>query len=125
MFGKKKPEAMTFRGLMPKLFGEIFGGEPEAVIIDPHGLIVVNWGDVALKYSQTGFELAVKKSGNEVYDVILRNKLAEEFMIVSEGEGVFTMKVEPKFGLYDKFLEVVALAKGEYRTLLDKIKKKK
>ena len=125
MFGKRKPEAMTFKGLLPKLFGEIFGGEPQAVIIDPKGLIVINWGDVALKYSQTGFELAVKKTGNEVFDAILRNKLAETFKAIGEGEGVFTMKIEPEFGLFHTVSEVMTLVEKEYQTLLEKIKNPK
>ena len=124
MFGKKKPEAVTFKGLMPRLFGEIFGGEPEAVIVDPKGLIVVNWGNVALKYSQTGFELAVKKTGNEVYDAILRNRLEGEFKAVGEGEGVFTMKVDPEFGLYNQVIEIIEKARREYDELLGKIRKK-
>ncbi|MHC1624037.1 MAG: hypothetical protein ACXQTR_05555 [Candidatus Methanospirareceae archaeon] len=125
MFGKKKPEPVTFKGLMPKLFSEIFGGEVEAVIIDPKGLIIVSWGNVALKYSASGFELAIRKTGNEVYDAILRNKLAEVFKAVGEGEGVFTMKIEPEFGIYYTVNEVMAFANKEYQALLEKIKNPK
>ena len=125
MFGKKKPEAVTFKGLLPKLFGEVFDGEIEYVLIDPRGMIVLNAGNVALKYSQTGLELAVKKTGNEVYDAILRNKLTEVFKAVGEGEGVFTMKIEPEFGIYYTVNEVMAFANKEYQALLEKIKNPK
>ena len=125
MFGKRKHEPITFKGLMAKLFGEIFGGEPETVLADPRGTIVVNWGRIALKYSSAGFELAVKKFGNEVLDAILKNRLEDEFKAVSEGEGVFTMKVDGEFGLYDQVMEIIEEAKHEYEELLGKIRKRK
>lgn len=123
MFGRKK-EPATFKGLMTRLFGEIFGGEPESVLVDPRGLIIVNWSRVALKYSNAGFELAVKKTGNEVYDAILRNKLEAEFKMVGEGEGIFTMKVEAEFRLYDRVMKTIEKAGHEYEELLGKIRKK-
>lgn len=125
MFGKRKPEAVTFRGLMPRLFGEVFGGEIEYVLIDPRGMVILNAGNVALKYSQTGFELAVKKTGNEVYDAILGNLLEKEFKAIGEGEGVYTAKVEAEFGLLKRVRKVLGDADKEYRELLGKLKKKK
>ena len=125
MFGKRKPEAMTFKGLLPRLFGEVFGGEIEYVLADPKGLIVLNAGNVALKYSQTGLELAVRKTGNEVYDAILGNHLEREFKAIGEGEGVYTAKVEAEFGLLKRVRKVLEGADKEYRELLGKLKKKK
>ena len=124
MFGRRK-EPAAFKGLMTRLFGEIFGGEPESVLVDPRGLIVVNWGRIALKYSNAGFELAVKKTGNEVLDAILKNRLEDEFKMVGEGEGVFTMKVEAEYGLYDHVTGTIQKAEHEYEELLGKIKKRK
>ena len=125
MFKRNRHEMMSFKGLMPRLFGELFGGEPDAVIIDPRGMIVISYGDVAIKYSQTGLELAVKKTGNEVYDTILRNKMDEEFKAVGEGEGVLTAKVEPEPGLYLRVMKTIQRARNEDEAVLSGIKEKK
>ena len=128
MFGKKKPKPVTFKGLLPKLLSEFLGKQIhiEAVTVDPIGIIMIKSGPVTLRYTASGFELIVKKTGNEVYDAILKNKLIEKFKAVSEGEEIFTMKVEPKFGFFYELHEFVFLdARREYKELLGKIKKKK